>query len=122
MHQLFSNLIGNAIKFSDENPLIEISCQKADHEEVKNSSQLNDSSEYYKLVIKDHGIGFDPQYSEQVFKLFRRLNNNRYGTGIGLALCKKIAENHDGDITVDSKPGEGTEFTIFLPLSTTKYG
>jgi PAS domain S-box-containing protein len=117
MHQLFSNLIGNAIKFSNQNPVIEITSEKLLNDEVKKYPQLNSDSDYLKITFKDNGIGFEPQYAEQVFKLFQRLHNNNYGTGIGLALCKKIAKNHKGHISVSSEPNKGTTFNIFLPAS-----
>ena len=101
LQQLFSNLISNAIKFSSANPVIEITCEKPTKHELKRMPQLNDN--YVKIVFKDNGIGFEPQYAEQVFKLFQRLDYNRSGTGIGLALCKKIVENHDGFIYVSSE-------------------
>jgi signal transduction histidine kinase len=70
-----------------------------------------------KIQVIDNGIGFDPQYADKLFTLFQRLHPARKyeGTGIGLALCKKIVSNHHGSITADSKPGVGTTFTILLP-------
>ncbi|MBD0284905.1 MAG: histidine kinase, partial [Flavisolibacter sp.] len=68
-----------------------------------------------RLQIKDNGIGFDAGYKDQVFELFKRLHPES-GRGIGLALCKKIIENHNGDITIDSQEGEGTTVTILLPV------
>lgn len=114
LHQLFSNLISNSIKFRNENPLIEISCQIAQPREIE-CFPLDKNKEYLKIVMKDNGIGFEQQYADQVFKLFQRLHNTQNGSGIGLALCKKIVENHKGHITVSSLPNKGTTFTIFLP-------
>ena len=117
LHQLFSNLIGNSIKFSTEKPVIEISSERISQTEIQKYHQLVGDREYYKITFKDNGIGFEPQYADKIFKLFQRLNGTQYGTGIGLALCKKIVENHNGHITVTSEPNAGTTFTIFLPVS-----
>lgn len=121
MHQLFSNLISNALKFSSEKPVIEITAEKLSHEEVKNLKDLNIYREYTKITFRDNGIGFEEQYRDQIFKMFKRLESDSTGTGIGLALCKKIVENHNGHITVDSIPGHGTTFTIYLPFNPGSY-
>lgn len=115
LHQLFANLINNAIKFSSNDPLIEILSAVATVEEVSSDTGLNASLHYVKIIVRDNGIGFEQQYGEQIFKMFKRLTDNS-GTGIGLALCKKIVENHNGHIGVVSEPGKGTEFSIFLPV------
>ena len=115
-HQLFSNLIGNAIKFNNQIPVIEITSEKVNGE-VKKYPQLKSGHDYYKIAFKDNGIGFEPQYAEQIFKLFQRLNDTKSGTGIGLAVCKKIVENHKGHIAVLSEANKGTTFIIFLPIS-----
>jgi PAS domain S-box-containing protein len=117
LHQLFSNLVGNAIKFTNGNPMLEITWTKFMNSKEEAHPKLDNRIEYYKIVFKDNGIGFESQYADQIFKLFQRLNENTYGTGIGLALCKKIVENHNGCIEVSSKPGKGTTFNIFLPAS-----
>ena len=91
--------------------------------EVKASDQaelpLNDLSKYYKITFTDNGIGFDSQYSKKIFLLFNRLHNkDEYsGTGIGLAICKKIMDNHKGFIFAEGKQNVGAKFTIYLPLS-----
>lgn len=115
LHQLFANLINNAIKFASEHPLIEIYSSTLDPVEVRTYPGLNASRPFVKITVKDNGMGFEQQYGEQVFKMFKRLTDNS-GTGIGLALCKKIAENHGGHIDVASQPGVGTEFMILLPV------
>jgi signal transduction histidine kinase len=104
MHQLFANLISNALKFNNAKPKITIA---AEQESVNNSS-------FIKFTVTDNGIGFDPKFDDRIFRMFHRLHNDTKGTGIGLALCKKIAENHNGSIEVTSKPGAGTTFTIRL--------
>jgi len=115
-HQLFSNIIENSIKYSRKNvpPVIKISAALVP---AKNHSVLKKSKYYYEIKITDNGIGFEQEYAENIFKLFQRLHgrNEYYGTGIGLAICKKIVENHRGIITAIGKPGEGAVFTILLP-------
>jgi signal transduction histidine kinase len=73
---------------------------------------------YGRIYIEDNGIGFDQKYAEQIFDMFRRLHSNAEyeGTGIGLALCKKIVEMHKGFISALGKPGEGAVFIVSLPL------
>jgi len=115
LHQLFANLINNAIKFATDHPLIEIYSTTADPLGANAYPGLNPSRPFVKITVKDNGVGFEQQYGEQVFKMFKRLTDNS-GTGIGLALCKKIVENHGGYIDVASEPGTGTEFTILLPV------
>lgn len=118
IQQLFSNLIGNSLKYSkaDVNPIIKISCKKviASEEELIPKKTKN---KFYKITFKDNGIGFEQEYAEKIFVLFNRLHNkNEYdGTGIGLAICKKIVENHKGFIFAQSKPDAGATFTIYLP-------
>jgi signal transduction histidine kinase len=118
MTQLFSNLIHNAIKFCDQQPLIEISCcelqNRADNILL---NHLSVNRNYFHISIRDNGIGFDQHYTEKIFTIFQRLGDaESSGTGIGLALCKKIVENHDGLITADSIKGEGATFNVFLPI------
>ncbi len=116
LHQLFYNLIGNAIKFCAEKPLIEISWEVAHQEQIILIPHLDVSRLYIALKIKDNGFGFEQQYAEQAFKMFRRLNNVKSGTGIGLAVCKKVVENHHGDISVFTALGKGSTFVIYLPM------
>ena len=115
LQQLFFNLIGNAIKFSSESPVIEINCEKALKSEVSKIKGLNPAVHYMKITVKDNGIGFDCKDADRIFKLFQRLNTNQPGSGIGLALCKKIIENHQGHIAVHSEINKGSAFTLFFP-------
>ena len=71
----------------------------------------------YKIIISDNGIGFEQEYADYIFKLFQRLHSRKEysGTGIGLAICKKIVENHHGTITATGEPGKGATFTILMP-------
>ncbi len=113
MHQLFSNLISNAIKFNDKAaPEIKISSVSVTDE----NKQSDNSRQFVNISVSDNGIGFDQVLEEKIFRMFQRLHNNKIGTGIGLALCKKIVENHGGTIHAKSNTGKGTVFEILLPL------
>ncbi|WP_369754060.1 ATP-binding protein [Flavobacterium sp. WC2409] len=118
MEQLFINLISNSLKYSQEDvaPIISIFSGKIDENEVYNNEIIT-NEDYYKIVIKDNGIGFKQEYAEKIFILFQRLETgSKYsGTGLGLAICKRIVENHDGFIKVVSEPNVGSEFSIFIP-------
>ncbi|QEC43054.1 response regulator [Pseudobacter ginsenosidimutans] len=109
---LFFNLIGNALKYCKKDVLPVIT--------IRNIRQLADvpRPEYCRISVEDNGIGFDQSYAEQVFDMFRRLHVNKdyEGTGIGLALCKKIVEKHHGFISAESQPNVGSVFTITLPV------
>ena len=118
IQQLFINLIGNSLKYSKENntPIIKInySIVIANDEEF-----LPDTHhEYHKITVEDNGIGFDQEYAKKIFILFNRLHNkNEYkGTGIGLAICKKIVENHKGFIFAKGVINKGSIFSIYLPV------
>lgn len=113
MSMLFYNLINNAIKFNEnKNPVVNI------------SSQLSDDKDFYTFCVSDNGIGIEPQNQNKIFEIFKRLHDrDAYeGTGIGLALCKKIVTRHGGEIFVNSKIGQGTKFifTISKHLGKTK--
>lgn len=119
MQQLFSNLLSNSLKYSKEDisPIIDINYTEII---AKTEAVLKDNSikKYYKINFSDNGIGFEQEYAEQIFLLFKRLHGKTeyQGTGVGLAICKKIVENHKGYIFANSKPDEGTTFTIYLPV------
>jgi PAS domain S-box-containing protein len=119
LSQLFLNLISNSIKFSTRNPKISISYRLLDNAEAKLTNGSDNHSNYAELTFKDNGIGFEQQYAEKIFNVFQRLHGKQEypGTGIGLALCKKIIDNHRGKISVSSEPGEGTTFTVLLPTN-----
>jgi len=118
MKQLFSNLISNAIKFrkQDVQPLITINAHKATKAE-KLHYCLNPSETYYVIDLKDNGIGFEQEYADKIFQIFHRLHGkSEYpGSGIGLAICKKIIDNHKGTISAISAALQGATFTIVLP-------
>jgi len=105
MVQLFQNLVSNAIKFRDEKP-------------PKVHISVLDLTDKWQFTVSDNGIGIDPEYQEKIFLIFQRLHTNEYpGTGIGLAICKKIVEIHGGEIWLDSKLGKGTNFHFTLRKS-----
>lgn len=114
--QLFSNLIGNSLKFSERAPRIQISHEVVAGDMISHPN-ITAGKNYHVLKFQDNGIGFDEAYAEQIFRLFNRLHSRRDygGTGIGLALCKKIVENHNGVITASSVQGRGSTFTVYLP-------
>jgi len=109
MYQLLQNLIGNGLKFHAPGvePLITISCENG--------------GPNYRLSVTDNGIGFDEKYVDRIFTVFQRLHGRREyeGTGIGLAICRKIAERHGGQIEAHSAPGAGSTFTVVLPMKQT---
>jgi len=118
IQQLFTNLISNSLKYSKENisPEISITATKvtaADDEQIPSSTK----DKYYRITFRDNGIGFEQEYAEKIFILFNRLHNkNEYaGTGIGLAICRKIVENHKGFIFAQGEPNVGATFTVYLP-------
>jgi light-regulated signal transduction histidine kinase (bacteriophytochrome) len=104
MIQLYQNLIGNAIKFRGKAPpLVELGAEPGDGE--------------WRLFVRDHGIGIPPGHRDNVFVIFRRLHSREEypGSGIGLAICKRIVERHGGQVWVDSTPGGGSTFWFTLP-------
>jgi len=117
---LFQNLIGNSLKYSRKNVTPKIIIKSEITHQINNLSKglANKNENYCKLTIEDNGIGFDQKYAEDIFGMFKRLhsNNEFEGTGIGLALCKKIVEQHRGFIAANSVPNEGSVFTIALPM------
>jgi light-regulated signal transduction histidine kinase (bacteriophytochrome) len=107
--ELYQNLIGNALKFSgDQPPIIQLTFEESDGDLV--------------FGVKDNGIGIEPKYAQQIFQPFRRLHGRaKYeGTGIGLAICRKVVERHGGKIWVESEPGKGAHFRFTIPHSRRK--
>jgi PAS domain S-box-containing protein len=135
MRQLFQNLIGNGLKFSKPNtpPLIKIRSQTnhARDNEFKqivfDAEMLADSeipAGYCRIYVEDNGIGFDEKYLDRIFTVFQRLHGRTEyeGSGVGLAVCRKIVERHNGHLTAAGKPENGATFIITLPLTQTAQG
>jgi signal transduction histidine kinase len=102
--QLFQNLISNAIKYSKQHPLIQISAQREEG--------------FWKFAIADNGIGIDPRDQERIFHIFKRAHADEYpGSGIGLAICSRIVERYGGRIWVEGSPGQGSTFFFSLPAA-----
>jgi light-regulated signal transduction histidine kinase (bacteriophytochrome) len=101
--QVFQNLIGNALKYrSDQPPCISVNA--------------SENGPHWVFTVEDNGIGIQPEYQAQIFGIFKRLHGKEYpGTGIGLAICKKIVDRHGGSIWVESEPGRGSRFSFSLP-------
>lgn len=133
MGQLFQNLLSNSLKFKKENeqPVIEVKASVlkglelskderfvAYLESLSINRRLWENVPFVLMQVTDNGIGFDTAYSEKIFEIFQRLNNGKGlgGTGIGLAICKRIMDNHHGMITAESKPGKGATFTMVFPV------
>ena len=119
MQQLFYNLISNAIKFRRKSvpPVINIHAEKVKSAEKNGQHVQLNGTPYYKITISDNGIGFDNKYADEIFMVFKRLHSYHEfeGTGVGLSLCKKIVEKHNGYITASSKLDEGSTFVVHVP-------
>ncbi|CCH52531.1 PAS/PAC sensor signal transduction histidine kinase [Fibrisoma limi BUZ 3] len=119
LRQLFQNLLSNALKFTipREVARIAIHARQVDPGDLP-VPLFGQSRSFVALDIADNGIGFDMKYQERIFRLFERLHGrSQYtGTGIGLAICKRVVDNHGGYITARSEPGQGATFTVYLPL------
>jgi signal transduction histidine kinase len=119
VRQLFQNLISNSLKFchQDASPIIQIYSETVYGAQLPEVGEKFNKNIFHRIHVKDNGIGFDAKYSEDIFVVFKRLHSYHEfeGTGIGLSICKKIVDRHNGYITAASKPNEGATFTITLP-------
>lgn len=118
LRQLFQNLLINAVTYRhpDRLPIIRVSCRTLSGADVPEG--LPPQKNYAEISVADNGIGFEERYAERIFQMFQRLHGrNQYtGTGVGLAICKRVVENHQGLIMAHSVPGQGSTFRIVLPL------
>ena len=119
MQQLFYNLFSNAIKFRKPavDLVIDVRSEKMNPLDLSKFTKYGQGKNYYKITVQDNGIGFDDKYAEDIFRVFKRLHSYQEfeGTGVGLSICKKIVEKHNGFIKAESKIDNGSTFIIGLP-------
>ena len=119
MRQLMQNLISNSLKFQnpDEPLIVKIQSRIFEDYTVDDGGGATHAAKMLEFTVEDTGIGFDEIYCDRIFKVFQRLHGrDQYaGTGLGLAVCRKIVERHNGTITAKSKPGQGAKFIVTLP-------
>ncbi|GAB3758390.1 hypothetical protein GCM10028817_31390 [Spirosoma pomorum] len=120
LRQLFQNLLSNALKFSlpDRPPVINVTTVIVKADKVPNpSGRISQAAKFTKIDVSDNGIGFEQKYADRIFQVFQRLHSHSQyaGTGVGLAICQRVAENHGGTITATSQLGQGTTFSVYLP-------
>jgi signal transduction histidine kinase len=119
MQQLFYNLFSNAIKFRKPSVdlVIDVKAEKMNPVDTSTFIKYSNGKNYYKITVQDNGIGFDDKYAEDIFRVFKRLHSYQEfeGTGVGLSICKKIVEKHNGFIKAESKIDTGSTFIIGLP-------
>jgi PAS domain S-box-containing protein len=124
MRQLFQNLIGNALKFNSPGraPVVSVHAELIGGKERLAGSSEAQAQQLCQITIEDNGIGFEEKYVDRIFAMFQRLHgrNEYVGTGMGLAICRRIAEHHGGTITAQSRPGVGSTFTVTIPTKRTK--
>ncbi|MFT4033137.1 MAG: CHASE3 domain-containing protein [Siphonobacter sp.] len=123
MRQLMLNLLSNALKFSQpfKSPFIQIKYSQIKGDQIPGlDSSVKKQQLYHLISVKDNGIGFEEEYAEKIFVIFQRLHSKTSyeGTGIGLAICRRVTTNHGGYILAEGNPGEGALFKIYLPLDT----
>lgn len=119
LNQLFLNLISNALKFTTEErtPVIDISYGLVKGAEIKDIEKIRRDLDYHKVIVSDNGIGFEEEYAEKIFVIFQRLHGRGHyeGTGVGLAICRRIMSNHNGFIFAESQLGKGARFILYFP-------
>ena len=117
LHHLLANLLENALKFRSnaQSAIIRVTCRTVSGAAAP--PELNPATVYYEISLTDNGIGFDMKYADRIFEVFQRLHTRQQysGTGIGLAICKRVVENHQGAIRAASQPGHGATFRVYLP-------
>ncbi len=118
LQQLFYNLLINAMKFSQKKPLIHVTHKIIPAKKIRQKIKNDHYGKYIEITFKDNGIGFEQQYADKIFGIFQRLHRKESfeGTGIGLSICKRITENHEGFIRAESTPRKGSKFFVYLPM------
>ena len=120
IRQLFNNLISNALKFAKEDtpPVVSITSAMVKGSDI-DSTKASPEATYVHIAVSDNGIGFSPEHASRIFEVFERLHGKTEyeGTGIGLAICMKIAENHRAIMNAASQPGKGATFNIYFPVN-----
>jgi signal transduction histidine kinase len=118
MRQLLQNLIGNGLKFHKpgEPPLVKVWCERM---ASGGNDEVTAGGDLCRLFVSDNGIGFDEKYLDRIFTVFQRLHGRHQyeGTGVGLAVVRRIAERHGGSVTATSEPGRGSTFVVTLPVN-----
>lgn len=121
--QLFQNLVSNSIKYSRPTitPRIDILCSEVTGSDIPNSKESHQDVPFHCITLRDNGIGFKKEYAEKIFVIFQRLHGQEKfkGSGIGLAICRKVISNHNGYILAEGEEGKGAHFYIYLPKHTT---
>lgn len=117
LQQLFQNLLSNALKFTNPNHDLQIGLEATKVNPTNENPMLRPTLDYYQIVLRDNGIGFEQKYADKIFELFQRLHGRSTyeGTGLGLAICKKIVTNHQGVIEAFGEENKGATFVIYLP-------
>jgi signal transduction histidine kinase len=120
MRQLLQNLIGNSLKYfrAGVPPVVRVYSQKLDAPSPESMDESAPARQLCQILVADNGIGFDEKYLDRIFTVFQRLHKKgEYeGTGVGLAICRKIVGRHGGTITARSSPGRGTTFVVTMPV------
>lgn len=120
LSQLFQNLLSNALKFTPPGQPPQVRVEYFQRQVGELPSEVRPNREapfYHQISVRDQGVGFDPKYRDRIFQVFQRLHGKQAfpGTGVGLAICQRVVENHGGSITANSTPGEGATFCVYLP-------
>lgn len=116
LYQLFAQLLSNALKFNHGKPVVDITARRPTEEDYLAHPELKHNTQYVVVMVQDNGIGFDQKYAHKLFILFQQLKDMPAGgTGIGLAICKKVVDNHRGFLFANGKVKGGSLFTVFLP-------
>jgi signal transduction histidine kinase len=120
LYILFRNLFSNAITYHQpgNKPLIQVTTQRIKGTEI-GDARANEAKEYIRISVTDNGLGFDARFAKKIFQVFQRLHHQHEfpGTGIGLAICRKVMENHEGFIAAESEADKGASFHCYFPVT-----